>query len=333
MAIKYYFPLPLKGTKNSRIFTGSKLTCEQENLEHTILDQTQLKSRFPGWQDLPSTNNSLHAVYQPDGGFLHPEKCVAAHVSLARTKYGAHVHENEQVLSVHVDDNNKRECIVTTTRGEYVTPKLVLSPGPWLGGLIQTSKSLSRLNTPLALIAKCLNPQRNVVTWYKSQRPDLYAVANFPVFVLNHNEEFFYGFPIKDAELGFKIGKYHHRGENLSYEMLNEREGKWRVGFDAEDERVVGDAVKLLMPKAYGPVVKQTACVFTNTPDEHFIIDGMPDPAYPCLAVVSACSGHGFKFASVIGEIMATLIMRENSGCTKGYEYADIEWLSAKRFF
>ena len=129
----------------------------------------------------------------------------------------------------------------------------------------------------------------------------------------------------------FKTGKYHHRGENLNYEMLNESEAKWRVHFDAEDERVVGDAVKSLMPNAYGQVVKQTACVFTNTPDEHFIIDVCPDTTYPCLALVSACSGHGFKFASVIGEIMATLIIRE-SAKNATYDYADIDWLRAKRF-
>ncbi len=311
--------------ETSRIFTGSKLTCEQEKLDHTILTPNQLKSRFPGWQDLPE-NARLWAVYQSDGGFLHPEKCVSTHVNLARTKYGAHVRENEKVLSLKMYDRN-RLVLVKTCQGEYLTSKLVLIPGPWLGGFINSSATLSQINI-LAQIAKILKPQRNVVTWYKSQRPELYGVGNFPVFVLNYNEEFFYGFPA-DAEFGFKIGKYHHRGENLSHEMLNQNEAAWRCKFDAQDESVVGSAVKSLMPKAYGRVTKQTACVFTNTPDEHFIIDSQPDPSYPCLAIVSACSGHGFKFASVIGDIMAQLITKKNN---IKYEYADIEWLRAKRF-
>lgn len=89
------------GKKESRIFSGSRQTCEQENLRHEILSQTQLMKRFPGWQNLPTSAN-LSAVYQHDGGYLHPERCVSAFVNLAKNKYGAHVREEETVESIEI---------------------------------------------------------------------------------------------------------------------------------------------------------------------------------------------------------------------------------------
>lgn len=215
-----------------------------------------------------------------------------------------------------------------------MTSKLILSSGPWLGGFIKNSPALSKIAS-LQKISSILTPQRNVVIWYRSSTPELYRPSNFPVFVLDYNTDFFYGFPItgetssESERCGFKIGKYNHRKETLAHESLG-KEAKWRERFDREDEEVIGAAVKDLLPSAYGQVLRHASCIFTNTPDEHFIVDACPDPTYRCIGILSACSGHGFKFASVIGEIMATLVQTKKEG---SYEYANVDWLKAKRFY
>jgi sarcosine oxidase len=108
----------------------------------------------------------------------------------------------------------------------------------------------------------------------------------------------FYGFP-QFGVPGFKIGKYHHRAEPM------DPDGMRRL-VDSEDEAVLRTCVQSIFPSADGPVVRASTCIFTNTPDEHFIIDRLPEA--PEVLVVSACSGHGFKFCSVIGEIVADLV-------------------------
>ena len=113
-----------------------------------------------------------------------------------------------------------------------------------------------------------------------------------------------------------------------------ETKADWRFNFESEDEEALGYAVKLMIKDAYGPVLKKTACIFTNTPDENFIVDPCPDNNYPCIALISACSGHGFKFSSVIGEIMATLVTKTEKDSTgRPYQYSDTDWLRANRFY
>lgn len=179
-----------EGTSDSLIFKGSKLTCDQEKLDHEILDQSQLGERFPGWHKLPK-NANLKAVFQIDGGFLHPERCVEAHVKLARAR-GAHIHEQETVTSVEFSKRGDEVVVRTNRGGEYVAKRVVLSPGPWLAGLIRNSPTLSQIKS-LEKVSSLLETQRNVVTWFQSRRPQLYATEIFPVFVIDYQDEYFYG--------------------------------------------------------------------------------------------------------------------------------------------
>jgi len=109
----------------------------------------------------------------------------------------------------------------------------------------------------------------------------------------------FYGFPVYGVP-GFKIGKYHHRREQADPDRMDRE-------CHPEDEAVVRAGIRRYFPDADGPTIAMKACLFTNSPDEHFILDFHPE--YPQVAVASACSGHGFKFCSVVGEIMADLIL------------------------
>ena len=110
----------------------------------------------------------------------------------------------------------------------------------------------------------------------------------------------FHGFPVYGIP-GFKLGKYHHRGERVDDPDRMDRE------CHGEDEEVLREGIRRYFPDADGPTMAMKACLFTNSPDEHFIIDRLPDS--PHVAVAAGFSGHGFKFCSVVGEIMIELVV------------------------
>ena len=130
---------------------------------------------------------------------------------------------------------------------------------------------------------------------------EMFRAERFPVFNLqvSHDDAGrYYGFPDHEGA-GFKIGKYHHRRQQGAPEELSHQA-------DQEDEQILRDAVRRFFPKAAGATKAMQTCLFTNTPDEHFILDRLLAEAP--VAVAAGFSGHGFKFCSVVGEIMADLI-------------------------
>ena len=110
----------------------------------------------------------------------------------------------------------------------------------------------------------------------------------------------FYGFPVFSVP-GFKIGKYHHRSERVDDLDRMDRE------CHSEDEAILREAIRRYFPEADGPTMAMKTCLFTNSPDEHFILDRLPDE--PQVGIAAGFSGHGFKFCSVVGEIMAELMI------------------------
>jgi sarcosine oxidase len=233
--------------------------------------------RFPGYR-LPA---DYQAVFQPDGGFLEPEKCITTQARLAAA-HGAQVISGRKVISCSAEDGG---LLVRLDHGEVRARQVVLCAGAWMPTLVPS-------------LAPLLRPERQVVGWFSVAEPAAFVPGRFPVFVLTTDDGIFYGFPEHDVA-GFKIGKYHHRSELVD----PERAGRT---VDAVDEAVLRQCVQSFFPRADGPLVRSSTCIFTNTPDEHFIIDRLPD--MPEALVVSACSGHGFKFCSVIGEIVADLV-------------------------
>ena len=129
------------------------------------------------------------------------------------------------------------------------------------------------------------------------ERPEYFRLDNFPVFNCLVDEGRFYGFPVHGVP-GFKIGKYHHFEQSGAPEELDH-------DVHPEDEQVLRDCAARYFPSASGPTMTLKSCMFTNAPDGHFLMDLHPD--LPQVAYASACTGHGFKFASVIGEILADL--------------------------
>jgi sarcosine oxidase len=155
-----------------------------------------------------------------------------------------------------------------------------------------------------------------VLAWLQPERPHDFTPERFPVFNLLVDEGRFYGFPVFGVP-GFKFGKYHHFEEQWDPDDLD-REPRW------EDEQVLRNFAARHFPTGYGPTMSLQVCLFTNSPDKHFIID--THPHYPQVSFASACSGHGFKFASVIGEILADLAER-------GVTRHNIEFFRLDRLF
>jgi sarcosine oxidase len=264
------------GPPDSWVFTGSLESCLQHELPHQVLTSKELTERFPGYR-LPQ---ETLAVLQPDGGFLLPERCIVAHVTAAQAE-GAEVHGRERVLEWLPLGDGVR---VITDHGVYESDHLVVTAGAWNAKL-------------LPLLEGVAVPERQVLAWLQPRRPELFTPDRFPVFNLLVEEGRFYGLPSFGVP-GFKLGRYHHLEEAVDPDQL-EREPR------RDDEDLLRGFATRYFPDGAGPTMSLAVCMFTNTADNHFVIDRHPD--YPQVSFASPCSGHGFKFASVIGEIMADL--------------------------
>ena len=270
------------GPEGGAIFQGALRSSELHGLAHEVMDGDELHRRYPGYR-LPK---QIQCLYQPDGGFLLPERCDVAHVEQALA-LGADVRCREEVLAWEVNGGRVR---VRTSRGEYEAGRLVVCAGPW------ASKMISEL-------AGLAVPERQVLAWLQPTRPDRFRPAVFPVFNLEVEEGRFYGFP-SFLIPGFKFGKYHHRGENVDPDTVNRNP-------EPEDEELLRAFARRYFPEGEGPTLMLKACMFTNTPDRHFILDR--HPVHPEVSIASACSGHGYKFCSVVGEVMADLVQEGRS--------------------
>ena len=264
------------GPPDGSNFNGSLLSCEQHDLPHDVLTSSELTKRFPGYRLPPETM----AVFQGEGGFLLPERCIALFVDKARA-LGATVHTGERTLDWQPTSNG---VTVRTENGTYEAEALVISAGAW------ASKLLPGLS-PVAV------PERQVLAWFETLRPELFTPEVFPVFNLVVDEGQFYGFP-EFGVTGFKLGKYHHLEENVDPDTIDRE-----PNFD--DETVLRDFTEKYFRDAAGATSSMKVCMFTNSPDEHFIIDWLPD--CPQVIVAAGFSGHGFKFSSIVGEVLADL--------------------------
>jgi len=271
------------GPENGRIVQGSLAACKEHSLRHQVLDAADLHERFPG----VCLSQDMVSVYSPDSGFVLSERAIALYTRLA-LEHGVEVHAREPVVGWEVCPDS---IIVRTEVSTYSASRLIVSAGAW------TSKLMPSLS-------KVLRPERQVLIWTRPLRPDIFQLGAFPIFNLQSPEGHFYGFPVYDFP-GFKIGRYHHRNEKVDPDAMDRE-------CHPEDEAVLREGITRYFPEANGPTLALKVCLFTNTPDEHFILDAHPESERVFIA--AGFSGHGFKFCSVVGEIMAELA---SSGATR----------------
>ena len=282
------------GPPGGPVFEGALRSSELHDLPHEVIDGAELHRRFPGYR-LP---REIRALYQPDGGFLLPERCNVAHVEQALA-HGAEVHCRETVLDWEVAGGLAR---VRTERGRYEAGRIVVCAGPWASKLIPELAGLAV-------------PERQVLAWLQPSRPEHFRPGVFPVFNLEVEEGRYYGFP-SFLIPGFKFGKYHHRGEVVDPDAPAREP-------EPEDEALLRAFARRYFPDGEGPTMMLKACLFTNSPDRHFVLDRHPD--HPEVAIAAGFSGHGYKFCSVVGEVMADLAQAGETGY-------DIELFRLKRF-
>lgn len=265
------------GEDGSEIIRRSLASCELHKLSHELLSANQVRSRYPGYA-LPDNYVALH---QQDGGFVASERAIVAAANIA-LKAGAELRAREAMLDFEpIAGGGVR---VRTSRATYEAGQLIVTAGAWIGEFIPALRALAV-------------PERQVLGWFHPKKPDLFRLGKFPVSNLKSDIGHFYQFPAWHVP-GFKIGLYHHLGEQGPADDLPREPNQ-------ADEAALRRGLAAFFPEADGELLALRSCMFTNTPDEHFILDRLP--GYPDVIVASPCSGHGFKFSSAIGEILADL--------------------------
>lgn len=265
------------GPEDGSTFRGALEAAELHDLPHEVLDAREMRRRYPAYAGF---EGSTRVVYQPDGGFLLAERTILAHVRGALAS-GAELRFREPVLGWEPVGDGVR---VVTARGSHEADRLVICAGAWARSLVP---SLERLAVP----------ERQVLAWLQPTDVDLFAPERFPVFLIDVEEGNYYGFPVHDVP-GFKFGRYHHLAEPMDPSDVDR-------SVRPDDEAVLRSFAERYFPDGAGPTVMLKACIFTNSPDEHFLLDTLPDA--PQVALFAGESGHGYKFASVAGEILADL--------------------------
>ena len=266
------------GPADDALFAGALASARLHDLPHEVLSGAAVNERFPGYA-MPA---GFRFVLQAQGGLIASERAIIAHTRLAQGA-GATIRARERVLGWTASGRGEG-VTVTTDKGRYQAARLVLTAGAWMADLAP-------------LLAGRAVPERQVLAWLQPDQPELFTPERFPVFNLQVEEGRYYGFPVYEVP-GFKFGRYHHLGETMAADAMRREP-------DAEDEALLRQFAGRYFPHGAGPTMALRACMFTNTPDEHFIVDHHPD--YPQVVLASPCSGHGYKFCSVMGEVLADL--------------------------
>lgn len=265
------------GPAGSWTVEGSKQSCLEHGLDFEELDAAEVNRRFGGYR-LPA---SMVAIYQPDGGYVLSEAAIHAHIEGA-VDAGACIRSGLEVIGWGRHRSGLR---VETSEAAFETKRLVVTAGPWIGNLCSS------------LRPHC-QPERQVMLWTAPSAPERFRPADFPVFSIESPLGRFYGFP-DHRNQGFKIGKCYHLRQRVRDPSAMDRT------CHPEDEALLREGIASYFPEADGPTRRMAACIFTNTPDGHFILDRLPDDGD--VFVAAGFSGHGYKFCSVIGKIMAEL--------------------------
>jgi sarcosine oxidase len=263
------------GAPDSEVVAGARASAVGHGLPFEELSAREVRERFPAY----AAPDGHAAIFEPRAGFLEPERAVDAALELAADA-GADLRFDEPLLQLDGD-------VLRTEGGTYAADRVILAAGPWLPELVPE-------------LAALFTVARQPLLWLAPQEPELFTRERFPVFVWEWKPGWaFYGFP--DVGDGFKVAVHHH-GERTTPESADR-------GLRPEDEETIRGLVRRYFPAGDGELREAAVCLYTNTPDEHFVIDFLPGDER--VIVASPCSGHGFKFAPAIGEVLADLATGE----------------------
>lgn len=271
--------LLLAGPAAGEVLPGAARSAREHGLAVELLHPTEAVTRWPAFQ-IPPAWSVLH---EPEAGALFVEDCVRAHAEAARAA-GAEFAIGPIVAGFRADG---RDIVVETDRDRFVGRRLVLCPGPWAGGLLQLPA------IPLRVLRKSL--------FWHLPRGDMTTVAEgtMPCFGFETPHGFFYGTPAFDAR-GIKIAN-HSGGRLVEDPLAVDR------AVDTEEQSAIDRFIDGSLPVASHARADHATCLYTMSPDSHFLL-GL-HPRHPAVALAAGFSGHGFKFASVVGEALADLAL------------------------
>jgi sarcosine oxidase len=281
------------GTPESELVEGSQTSARQHGLDYEMLSAQDVQRRYPALHLQPGEV----ALWEPRAGFLRPERCVASFVRGARAA-GADVRYGEPVRAWQAATTGVE---IQTESGAYVAEQVVFACGARMSGVLGDA-------------IPPITAERIPLFWMQPSEPDLFAQSRLPIYLWEVGTgDHFYGFPHVEWP-GVKVAR-HHSGEYCDPDSVERT-------VTVEDERRLRSAIAERLPALNGAVVSSLVCLYENSPDGHFLIDRLPGSTSVIYA--GGFSGHGFKFASVVGEILADLV-------TRGRATPDADFLRADR--
>jgi sarcosine oxidase len=299
-----YFPTGLLylGPSDHGLLKGVHESADKYKVRVDSLSDEQMRRQYPQF-NLPG---DFEKLIEPDAGFLTPERAILLHAEQA-LRLGAHLRTKEKTLEFKPDAGGN--MVVKTDKGTYTCHKLVITAGAWAGKLVPS-------------LAPKLKVTRQILAWVQPKKWDDFELGKFPCWTVATPNfgGIFYGFPILPAgkfegPVGLKLG-HHYEGLVSDPDHVDRNPGP------EEEQKLIGFLNKF-MPNGYQATHVVKTCLYTYSPDENFVLDFLPEYGNK-VAIATGCSGHAFKFAAGIGEIMADLAL-------KGKTEQPIGFLNLKR--
>jgi sarcosine oxidase len=279
------------GPASGELVAGARGSAEQHRLDYEILSADEVRHRFPALH----VGDDEVALWEPRAGYLRPERCIDTFVRLAN----AETHCETRVRSWRASGDGVE---LTTDTGRYVADQVVFTCGARISGVVG-AESMPRVQA-----------ERIPLFWLRPSSPELFVEGRLPIYLWEvSSTDHFYGFPHVEWP-GVKVAR-HHSGEVCDPDAVDR-------SVRAEDELRLRDVIGNRIPALNGPVESTLVCIYENSADHDFLIDRVAE--HPNVIYAGGFSGHGFKFASVVGEILADLV-------TRGEATPDADFLRAAR--
>jgi len=290
------------GDPNNQIIKGVKQSAALYNIDLAQLNTVAATDKFPSFK-FPE---NFKILFEPEAGFITPERSICLYTSEAE-KNGAIVYSNEKVVEWNQSGSS---VTVQTDKNTYRCDKLIITAGAWAG------KMIPGINDKIKVT-------RQFVVWIKTKNDKEFELNNFPCWMIGDDDKHgcYYGFPLLDTKkfgepAGLKLA-HHYPHDVTDPDKVNRQ----TTNADIENLKYCLDTY---LPGVFDSVLSTKICLYANSPDENFIIDKLPG-FEENVSIACGFSGHGFKFASVVGEILADLAI-------EGETRLPIEFLNAKRF-
>jgi sarcosine oxidase len=257
--------------------------ADEAGLDYEYLTATEVRKRFPQFHP----DEGMYALYHPDTGYLRASRCVLAHTRLAQTR-GATLIDQTPVTSIRPSENG---VTVQTATETYTASRLVLTAGSWAKALL----AQQGLNIPLEVMPMQL-------AFFQGTPQSEFVPERFPVVFFHINDNY--------GDMRYAIADDGGSGVKVSTEYARETvSSPSQVDYTPSLEWIEGmrQFTRRYIPGVDGKLISTRRCLYTMTPDKHFIIDSHPD--YPHVVIGAGFSGHGFKFSTLIGKILAELAL------------------------